>query len=91
MLEAAQTSHFTEEELTMRLRWAKSTGGERGPCYVVDSVFSVCWFSFLSVHGLQVDEYHSVHQKLSADMADNSNLIRSLLVRAEDARLMRDM
>uniref|UniRef100_A0A5F9D3A6 Bardet-Biedl syndrome 2 protein homolog n=1 Tax=Oryctolagus cuniculus TaxID=9986 RepID=A0A5F9D3A6_RABIT len=39
----------------------------------------------------EVDEYHSVHQKLSADMADNSNLIRSLLVRAEDARLMRDM
>lgn len=47
--------------------------------------------SFLCVLGLQVDEYHSVHQKLSADMADNSNLIRSLLVRAEDARLMRDM
>lgn len=40
---------------------------------------------------MKVDEYHSVHQKLSADMADNSNLIRSLLVRAEDARLMRDM
>uniref|UniRef100_A0A673V1V5 BBSome complex member BBS2 n=1 Tax=Suricata suricatta TaxID=37032 RepID=A0A673V1V5_SURSU len=39
----------------------------------------------------EVDEYHSVHQKLSAEMADNSNLIRSLLVRAEDARLMRDM
>uniref|UniRef100_A0A8C0DUE4 Bardet-Biedl syndrome 2 protein homolog n=1 Tax=Balaenoptera musculus TaxID=9771 RepID=A0A8C0DUE4_BALMU len=39
----------------------------------------------------EVDEYHSVHQKLSADMADNSNLIRSLLVRAEDAHLMRDM
>uniref|UniRef100_A0A8C9CS80 Bardet-Biedl syndrome 2 protein homolog n=1 Tax=Phocoena sinus TaxID=42100 RepID=A0A8C9CS80_PHOSS len=39
----------------------------------------------------EVGEYHSVHQKLSADMADNSNLIRSLLVRAEDARLMRDM
>ena len=48
-------------------------------------------FKFLGVHGFQVDEYHSVHQKLSADMADNSNLIRSLLVRAEDARLMRDM
>lgn len=48
-------------------------------------------FKFLSVRDLQVDEYHSVHQKLSADMADNSNLIRSLLVRAEDARLMRDM
>uniref|UniRef100_A0A8C0MEN8 Bardet-Biedl syndrome 2 protein homolog n=1 Tax=Canis lupus familiaris TaxID=9615 RepID=A0A8C0MEN8_CANLF len=40
---------------------------------------------------IKVDEYHSVHQKLSAEMADNSNLIRSLLVRAEDARLMRDM
>uniref|UniRef100_A0A5F8G2J0 Bardet-Biedl syndrome 2 n=1 Tax=Monodelphis domestica TaxID=13616 RepID=A0A5F8G2J0_MONDO len=40
---------------------------------------------------IKVDEYHSVHQKLSADMADHSNLIRSLLVRAEDARLMRDM
>uniref|UniRef100_A0A8C6B746 Bardet-Biedl syndrome 2 protein homolog n=1 Tax=Monodon monoceros TaxID=40151 RepID=A0A8C6B746_MONMO len=39
----------------------------------------------------EVGEYHSVHQKLSADMADHSNLIRSLLVRAEDARLMRDM
>lgn len=83
----------------MGLRWAKSTEGRRGPCYMVDSVFSVCLvfkqsgrsFSFPSIHGLQVDEYHSVHQKLSADMADNSNLIRSLLVRAEDARLMRDM
>ncbi|XP_063467949.1 Bardet-Biedl syndrome 2 protein isoform X3 [Symphalangus syndactylus] len=40
---------------------------------------------------VKVDEYHSVHQKLSADMADHSNLIRSLLVGAEDARLMRDM
>lgn len=62
---------------------------------MVDSVFSTCLVReavlILSVHGLQVDEYHSMHQKLSADMADNSNLIRSLLVRAEDARLMRDM
>jgi len=40
---------------------------------------------------VKVDEYHSVHQKLSAEMADNSNLIRSLLVRAEDARLMRNI
>ncbi|XP_069496392.1 BBSome complex member BBS2 [Ambystoma mexicanum] len=40
---------------------------------------------------LQVDEYHSVHQKLTADMADHSNLIRSMLVQAEDARLMGDM
>ncbi|KAM4614369.1 BBSome complex member BBS2 [Discoglossus pictus] len=40
---------------------------------------------------VQVDEYHSVHQKMTADMADQSNLIRSMLVQAEDARLMRDM
>uniref|UniRef100_A0A4W3H9J9 Bardet-Biedl syndrome 2 protein homolog n=1 Tax=Callorhinchus milii TaxID=7868 RepID=A0A4W3H9J9_CALMI len=39
----------------------------------------------------QVDEYHSVHQKLTAEMADHSNLVRSLLVRAEDARLMGNM
>eukprot|EP00062_Callorhinchus_milii_P018877 gi/632972814/ref/XP_007902846.1/ PREDICTED: Bardet-Biedl syndrome 2 protein [Callorhinchus milii] len=40
---------------------------------------------------VQVDEYHSVHQKLTAEMADHSNLVRSLLVRAEDARLMGNM
>ncbi|MEE6499730.1 hypothetical protein FKM82_003571 [Ascaphus truei] len=39
----------------------------------------------------QVDESHSVHQKLTADMADQSNMVRSMLVQAEDARLMRDM
>ena len=39
----------------------------------------------------QVDEYHSVRQKLTSEMADHSNLIRSLVVRAEDARLMGDM
>ncbi|XP_043935476.1 Bardet-Biedl syndrome 2 protein [Protopterus annectens] len=40
---------------------------------------------------VQVDDYHSVHQKLTAEMADHSNLIRSMLVLAEDARLMADM
>ncbi|XP_048461696.1 Bardet-Biedl syndrome 2 protein homolog isoform X3 [Rhincodon typus] len=40
---------------------------------------------------VQMDDYHSVHQKLTAEMADHSNLVRSLLVRAEDARLMGDM
>ncbi|XP_059569637.1 Bardet-Biedl syndrome 2 protein isoform X2 [Alligator mississippiensis] len=40
---------------------------------------------------IKVDEHHTVHQKLTADMADHSNLIRSMLVRAEDARLMGDM
>ncbi|XP_072374634.1 BBSome complex member BBS2 isoform X1 [Scyliorhinus torazame] len=40
---------------------------------------------------VQVDDYHSVHQKLTAEMADHANLVRSLMVRAEDARLMGDM
>ncbi|MBN3311028.1 BBSome complex member BBS2 [Amia ocellicauda] len=39
----------------------------------------------------QVDDYHSVHQKLTAVMADHSNLIRNMLVQAEDARLMGEM
>lgn len=39
---------------------------------------------------VKVDDYHSVRQKLTADMADHSNLIRSMVVRAEDARLMND-
>uniref|UniRef100_A0A3Q3J768 BBSome complex member BBS2 n=1 Tax=Monopterus albus TaxID=43700 RepID=A0A3Q3J768_MONAL len=39
----------------------------------------------------QVDELHSVHQKLTASMADHSNYIRNMLVQAEDARLMGDM
>uniref|UniRef100_A0A3Q4N2G0 BBSome complex member BBS2 n=1 Tax=Neolamprologus brichardi TaxID=32507 RepID=A0A3Q4N2G0_NEOBR len=38
-----------------------------------------------------VDEFHSVHQKLTAAMADHSNYIRNMLVQAEDARLMGDM
>lgn len=40
---------------------------------------------------VKVDEYHAVRQKLTAEMADHSNLIRSMVVRAEDARLMGDM
>uniref|UniRef100_A0A8C0XUM0 BBSome complex member BBS2 n=1 Tax=Castor canadensis TaxID=51338 RepID=A0A8C0XUM0_CASCN len=66
---------------------------------IQNAPFQVCFMSLRNGGQLyiqikpsgEVDEYHSVHQKLSADMADNSNLIRSLLVRAEDARLMRDM
>nr|KAF6406156.1 Bardet-Biedl syndrome 2 [Molossus molossus] len=66
---------------------------------IQNAPFQVCFTSLRNGSQLyikiklsgEVDEYHSVHQKLSADMADNSNLIRSLLVRAEDARLMRDM
>lgn len=40
---------------------------------------------------VKVDEFHAAGQKLTAEMADHSNLIRSLVVRAEDARLMGDM
>nr|XP_006641485.1 PREDICTED: Bardet-Biedl syndrome 2 protein isoform X1 [Lepisosteus oculatus] len=39
----------------------------------------------------EVDEFHSVHQKLTAVMADHSNAIRHMLVQAEDARLMGDL
>ena len=39
----------------------------------------------------KADELQSVRQRLSADMADNSGVIRSLVVRAEDSRLMTDM
>jgi Bardet-Biedl syndrome 2 protein len=39
----------------------------------------------------KVEEYHKMRQKLSAEMADNSALIRNLVVRAEDARMMNDM
>uniref|UniRef100_W5K849 BBSome complex member BBS2 n=1 Tax=Astyanax mexicanus TaxID=7994 RepID=W5K849_ASTMX len=39
----------------------------------------------------EVDEFHSVHQKLTAAMADHSNHIRNMLVQAEDARLMGDL
>jgi len=43
------------------------------------------------VNVIQVDEYHTVRQRLTADMADHSNLIKSMVVRAEDARLMDDL
>ncbi|XP_048828415.1 Bardet-Biedl syndrome 2 protein homolog [Brienomyrus brachyistius] len=39
----------------------------------------------------EVDEYHMVQQKLTAAMADHSNHIRTMLVQAEDARLMGDV
>ena len=34
----------------------------------------------------RVLEYHSVRERLTAEMADYSGIIRSLVVRAEDAR-----
>ena len=32
---------------------------------------------------MRVDDFHAVRQKLTAEMADHSNLIRNLVVRAE--------
>ncbi|XP_026527798.1 Bardet-Biedl syndrome 2 protein [Notechis scutatus] len=49
------------------------------------------WESSVSGDSLpQVDSSHLVCQKLTANMADSSNSIRSMLVRAEDSRLMGD-
>ena len=39
----------------------------------------------------QVNEFHKVRQRLTAEMADNSGVIRNLVVRAEDARMMNDI
>ena len=38
-----------------------------------------------------MEGFHKVRQKLSAEMADNSALIRNLVVQAEDARMKNDM
>jgi Bardet-Biedl syndrome 2 protein len=40
---------------------------------------------------LKIAEFNSVRQQLSSQMADHSNLIRSLIVQAEDSRLIDDM
>ncbi|KAK0147358.1 Bardet-Biedl syndrome 2 [Merluccius polli] len=49
------------------------------------------YFKELRTTLTEVDEFHSVHQKLTAAIADHSNYIRNMLVQAEDARLMGDM
>merc|ERR1712087_440818 len=40
---------------------------------------------------LKVDEYNSVRLKLTAEMADSSNLVKALIVKAEDYRVLSDM
>ncbi len=56
---------------------------------------SVCDFpeDFAKMEQLlaSADELQNVRQRLSAEMADHSGMIRSLIVRAEDSRLMLDM
>ena len=40
---------------------------------------------------VQVDEYNVIRLRLTAEMADSSNLVKSLVIKAEDARILFDM
>merc|ERR1719188_2048298 len=40
---------------------------------------------------LKVDEYNAVRLKLTAEMADSANLVKALIVKAEDYRMLSDM
>merc|ERR1719335_743520 len=40
---------------------------------------------------MKVDEYNAVRLKLTAEMADSSNLVKALIVKAEDYRRLSDM
>ncbi|KAH9150352.1 hypothetical protein AeRB84_006779 [Aphanomyces euteiches] len=40
---------------------------------------------------VRVDDYNSIRLKLTGDMADDSNQIKHLVIRAEDARIINDM
>ncbi|CAF2163704.1 unnamed protein product [Rotaria magnacalcarata] len=39
----------------------------------------------------QIEEYQAARQRISSDMAEHASIIRSFLIRAEDARLMGDI
>jgi Bardet-Biedl syndrome 2 protein len=39
----------------------------------------------------KVDEYNTARMKLSAEMADSSQLVKALVIKAEDARILNDM
>merc|ERR1719326_1619546 len=39
----------------------------------------------------KVDEYNAVRLRLTAEMADSSNLVKALIVRSEDYRMLSDM
>ncbi|ETV79688.1 hypothetical protein, variant [Aphanomyces astaci] len=40
---------------------------------------------------VRVDDYNSIRLKLTGDMADDSNQLKHLVIRAEDARILHDM
>jgi len=39
----------------------------------------------------QVEDYNSIRLKLTAEMADNSGLVKNLVIKAEDSRILGDM
>ena len=41
--------------------------------------------------GVQVDDYNAIRLKLTGEMADDSNHVKNLVIRAEDARILNDM
>ena len=63
--------------------------------FILDELKSTCDFpdDFYNIETLlgKADGLQTVRQRLSAEMADNSGLIRTFIVRAEDSRLMMDM
>lgn len=40
---------------------------------------------------IQIEEYQIARQRISSDMAEHASIIRSFLIRAEDARLIGDV
>ena len=40
---------------------------------------------------LEVEEYHAVRLRLTAEMADRSNTVKTLVIKAEDSRILGDM
>lgn len=39
----------------------------------------------------KVEEYNQTRLRMNADMADSTNMIKQLLIKAEDARILGDM
>ena len=40
---------------------------------------------------VRVDDYNAARVKMSAEMADSSNLAKTLVIKAEDARILEDI
>lgn len=40
---------------------------------------------------MRVDEHNAIRLKLTAEMADSSNVVKTLVIKAEDARILGDM